>query len=419
MDSGAKSEEEFSYKDRDRVMVNMTFMGELYKQGLIPLRVLKSSADGLVTFIREHMAKSQFSQAELHCLMMYYLIRTVGEYMDKDKTAKPLLESYMEAIKEFASHKGFEMRVRFLLRDVVDDRLNDWRPRRRFEGPMKLGDVKELYDADLINPVLLTTNERVYAPSSDFDGPKQPKTVDQQRQSVSPAKRGGKERSGSGTKGNMPSRRSGSGGASSSVLPFGTIKEPTYAPSSTSPTPLNININPSLSPPASGPDSPGIRSPGNPTAGVNWDRMTNWPADLVSAALKDPSENSDALAIHLQKHASASATDRAAFVSKLLSWILDRSRSEQAKLPILLQPLVNCSALSSSDITLGFTLLVQTLDDLTMDVPQAPALIGRRVAELVSSQFAILSPEQRTSIVAHCPQRFSDRFAAEAMAEIK
>lgn len=419
MDTSKLKEEDILPKLRRRVNVNMTFMGELYKQGLMPIRVLKSSADGLVAHIRETIAKSQFSALEVHCLMLCHLIGTVGEHMDKDKTAKPLLETYMEALKEFASQKGFQLRVHFLLRDVIDDRLNDWRPRKRYEGPMKLEDLKELHDADMINPVVLTTNERAFTPSSDFDDKPKQQQSNQARNSVSPAKRGGKERSGSGTKGNMPSRRSGSGGASSSILPFGAIKEPTgYAPSPSSSSPAPPS---NISPPTAPPDSPGLRSPGNPLASVNWDRMTNFPADLVATALADP-ESVESLIANLKKHISspsASSMDRAAFVSKLLSWILDRSRADQGKLASLLQSLVNGGALSSSDVTQGFTFLVQTLDDLTMDVPQAPGLLGRRVAELVSPTYAILSSDQRTSIIAHCPQRFSIRFAAEANTELQ
>lgn len=419
MDTSQLKEDEISPKLRLRVNVNMTFMGELYKHGLMPIRVLKSSADGLVAHIRDQIAKSQFTALEVHCLMLCHLIGTVGEHMDKDKTAKPLLETYMEALKEFASQKGFQLRVHFLLRDVIDDRLNDWRPRKRYEGPMKLEDLKELHEADMINPVVLTTNERAFTPSSDFDDKSKQQQSNQARNSVSPAKRGGKERSGSGTKGNIPSRRSGSGGASSSILPFGAIKEPTgYAPSPSSSSPA---LPVTISPPVAAPDSPGLRSPGNPLASVNWDRMTNFPADLVATSLSDPL-SVDALIANLKKQISpptSTLMDRAAFVSKLLSWILDRSRADQGKLASLLQSLVNGGVLSSSDVAQGFTFLVQTLDDLTMDVPQAPGLLGRRVAELVSPAYAILSSDQRTSIIAHCPQRFSIRFAAEANTEIQ
>lgn len=405
--------EDFSSKARHRVRVNMTFMAELYKHGLMPIRVLKSSADGLVAHIREQIATNQHALAELHCLMLYHLIKTGGEQMDKDKLAKPLLETCMEALKEFASQKGFQLRLHFLLRDVIDDRLNEWRPRRRYDGPMKLEDLKELHEADLINPVVFTTSERVFTPSSDFDDKPKQVQANQARQSISPAKRGGKERSGSGTKGNMPSRRSGSGGASSSVLPFGAIKEPSgYVPSPTSPAPQSI-ASPTSTTQAV--DAHGLMSPGNPLSSVNWDRMNNWPTDLVSAALTDPEENLEPLVAHFNKNPSS---NNGAFVSKLLSWLLDRSRTDQAKLSQLLQPLVKLGILSSSDITQGFTFLVQTLDDLTMDVPQAPGLLGKRVAELVSSNVAILSPEQRSSIVAHCPQKFSPKFAAEANAEI-
>lgn len=456
MEGGAVliGEDESKIKARRRIMGNMVFMGELYKQGLMPIRVLRSSSEGLIAHIKENSslsAKPQHALVEAHCIMLNHLISTVGECLDRDKSTKPMLESYMEALKNFASDKGFQLRVRLLLRDVIDDRLNDWRPRRRYEGPMKLEDLKELHEADLINPVLLASvsDERVYAPSSEFlDKSKSQQSnassqqgshqqgQQQERQSISPAKggRGGnKERSGSGsTRGNLQNRRSGSSGASTATMPFGAIKEPTgystaaASPSSssnnlstqqathqqqqgnaTSPAHITITLSNSQGSKNSEIQTPETSKSSDYESSPN--RETQFPREIVVAALEDFDEI-EKLSSYLQK----SSQDRSIFISRLLSWILDCSRSQQAKLVSFLKVLVSRSSISHGDITEGFSQIVRTLDDLTMDVPQAPLLLGKWVSLLVSPKYALLSPSQRDAIISQCPQRFSTKFTSEA-----
>jgi len=442
-------EDEVAIKARNRVMGNMTFMGELYKRGLMPLKVLKSSADGLIASIRDKMGKGACAAVEPHCIMLYSLLRTVGEFMDKDKIGKPILDAYMEDMKDFASHRGFQARVRFLLRDVIDDRLNDWRPRRRFEGPMKLEDVKELHEADTINPLTLHTNERMYVPSSEFD------ERNKQRQSVSPARRHGsahhhhhKERSSSFTKAPPSSsstsslsltssttaqsgangsfnatstaattstshgRRSGSVGASSAPTTTNAIKEPESYSSASASSLVSASSTSSIgsSPSSSTSSSPLTHPPSPSTVAIS---SSFFPREIVSDALRHEEKMSHVFE-HLQHHHSSS--ERELFVYELLNWVMDRSLHEQSLIANFLHAILQKGLINDKHITHGFMLLMGTLEDITVDVPQAPGLVGKRLFEVCDS-LHLISPEQKQAIIARCPSRCSAKFTREANCE--
>jgi hypothetical protein len=490
-------EDEQTLKARHRVNGNMIFMGELYKRGLMPLKILKSSADGLIALIRERTAKYSLEQSasvEPHCVMLFHLLRTIGEHLDKDRIGKALLDGYMDAMKDFAANKSFQLRVRFLIRDVIDDRLNDWRPRKRFEGPMKLEDLKELHEADMINPIQ-PTSDRIYVPSSEYDerykqrgyispsllspsgsstglAANIPSTSANASGSGIPTTGGkkGKDRSGSGN-GNVGvgGRRSGSGGPG--FIPFPTtIKEPisfgaatSSATSSAPSSHQNLTGNSAghtsavttifstsgpngstASPSSSGLTFPDVSSSasadivgGLSGITINIRNSSNsqlitilpFPKQLVMSALDDdvPSRTSTASSATSSAESSDSTSGetlesflashvnyRSSFVNDLFNWILDRSRQQQGQVPALLDRLCRCSVLSAEDIATGLSNLLQSLEDLVMDVPQAPTLIGKRVFELYK-QFNILTEAHLQVLWTHCPAKCLEKFKAASL----
>jgi hypothetical protein len=368
-------EDETTVKARQRVMGNMIFMGELYKRGLMPLKVLKSSADGLVSSIVDKMNVSNFATAEPHCIMLHHLLRSVGEALDKDvRVGKPLLDGYMESLKEFASHRGLQPRVRFLMRDVIDDRLNDWRPRRRLDGPMRLDEVKELLEADQINPTF-TVSERIIAPSSEFDERQRART------SVSPAKRSIERHSREASARSSSAQRSGSGsgsrrgsGSSWTTLTLPAIKEPSpFAPPSPSSSRMSV-------------------LPKEPL--------------LEFCDSKDP-ESLDLIAVYLQQPNNASQERKATFVTDLVNWTLDRSQREQLCIPQVLTHLASSTKnlISPQDIANGFTNIMKSLEDIKLDVPSAPSILGKALSTLSSNptQAPLLSQDLLKSILSQCP----------------
>jgi translation initiation factor 4G len=51
------------------------------------------------------------------------------------------MKTYFERIEKFSGNKGLDLRIRFMLIDLIDLRQNHWQARRQAEGPKKIEHV--------------------------------------------------------------------------------------------------------------------------------------------------------------------------------------------------------------------------------------------------------------------------------------
>jgi hypothetical protein len=52
--------------------------------------------------------------------------------------SRKMMDAYFERIKRLSSNDKLESRLRFMLLDVVEQRLRGWETRRKKEGPKKI-----------------------------------------------------------------------------------------------------------------------------------------------------------------------------------------------------------------------------------------------------------------------------------------
>ena len=140
---------------KKRITGHMRFIGELYMKDLIKANVIKS-------FCLDVLIESVFEE-ELVC--MCKLFQTIGARLEKyfydksrqkknkSKNFQEIFPAYFERIAEIGNNHP-SSRVRFMMKDLVDMRLNDWTARREEEKMVNL--VKKAEPEAQFKPVVST-----------------------------------------------------------------------------------------------------------------------------------------------------------------------------------------------------------------------------------------------------------------------
>eukprot|EP01032_Pedospumella_encystans_P009355 gene9355-11016_t len=140
---------------KKRITGHMRFIGELYMKDLIKANVIKS-------FCLDVLIESVFEE-ELVC--MCKLFQTIGARLEKyfydksrqkknkSKNFQEIFPAYFERIAEIGNNHP-SSRVRFMMKDLVDMRFNDWTARREEEKMVNL--VKKAEPEAQFKPVVST-----------------------------------------------------------------------------------------------------------------------------------------------------------------------------------------------------------------------------------------------------------------------
>ncbi|KAG1714650.1 Eukaryotic translation initiation factor 4 gamma 2 [Nymphon striatum] len=117
-------EEEQRSIAKHKMLGNITFIGELGKQGLLPEKIIHECIKTLLAKTKRQTCKDMAEDLECLCQIM----KTVGHRLDTSK-AKALMDQYFSRIESYAVNQELPSRIRFMLQDVMELRLNKWIPR--------------------------------------------------------------------------------------------------------------------------------------------------------------------------------------------------------------------------------------------------------------------------------------------------
>ncbi|KAJ3301203.1 hypothetical protein HDU76_005808, partial [Blyttiomyces sp. JEL0837] len=127
------AEEEYQRgKLKRRVLGNISFIGELFKLSMITEKIMHSCIKQLLASVTD----PEEEEVESLCKLM----TSVGEKLDHDK-AKPHIDVYFKRIKELSVSTKLSSRVRFMLQDLQDMRLNSWKARQEATGPLTIAEI--------------------------------------------------------------------------------------------------------------------------------------------------------------------------------------------------------------------------------------------------------------------------------------
>ena len=130
--------DELETKFRRRVLGNIKFIGELFKEGMLPEKIMHECINSLIKDSLNFDTSSTEAvipagaEEDVECLCK--LITTVGKELDNPKS-KSKVDDYFAKLQEISDNKKFPSRVRFLAKDVIDLRASNWVSRRKDNDP--------------------------------------------------------------------------------------------------------------------------------------------------------------------------------------------------------------------------------------------------------------------------------------------
>jgi len=133
-DSGLEPEEKLEKEiiTKRHYAGHMRFVGELYKVGILREKSIHSAVSELLNFNENGESSDKVPEEEnLECLVK--LLSTVGKMMQatQKESYKSMFNSYFVEISRLSKDsKNVSSRLRFMLRDLIDLKRNNWVPRR-------------------------------------------------------------------------------------------------------------------------------------------------------------------------------------------------------------------------------------------------------------------------------------------------
>jgi len=128
------------YDLKIKCLGNIKFVGELFMKGMISNVIIFQCIHKLVKDIRGN-DKSKNEYIECICK----LVTTIGEYLDKSEHQEKFVV-YLDIMREESENKANDFRSRFMIKDVLDLRKNNWIERIPKEVLKTKREVKNDYE---------------------------------------------------------------------------------------------------------------------------------------------------------------------------------------------------------------------------------------------------------------------------------
>ena len=131
VDGSSSEEAEEAYaRYRRRTLGNIIFVGELFKRHLLSEKIIHECVQMLL--------KEGEDEDSIETLAK--LLSVAGAQMDRAE-ARPYMDAYFVKIQAMSDNPAVRARYRFMLKDCIDLRKNQWKPRRAQETPSTLDEI--------------------------------------------------------------------------------------------------------------------------------------------------------------------------------------------------------------------------------------------------------------------------------------
>ncbi|XP_037941767.1 eukaryotic translation initiation factor 4 gamma 2, partial [Teleopsis dalmanni] len=150
-DENDADEEERRHLAKQRMLGNVKFIGELNKLDMLSKNVLHQCIMELLDKKKKRTATPQEMCEDMECLAQ--LLKTCGKNLDSEQ-GKELMNHCFEKLERRSKSTDFPPRIRFMLKDVIELRENNWVPRKiaTTEGPVPIKQIRTDDDAIIRTP---------------------------------------------------------------------------------------------------------------------------------------------------------------------------------------------------------------------------------------------------------------------------
>ncbi|XP_055856171.1 eukaryotic translation initiation factor 4 gamma 2, partial [Episyrphus balteatus] len=147
-----QEEEEKRHLAKQRMLGNVKFIGELNKLEMLSKKILHQCIQHLLDKKKKRTTTQQEMCEDMECLSQ--LLRTCGKNLDNTEQGKDMMNLYFERLERRSISTEYPPRIRFMLKDVIELRANNWVPRKvaTTEGPVPIKQIRTDDDTPIRTP---------------------------------------------------------------------------------------------------------------------------------------------------------------------------------------------------------------------------------------------------------------------------